>query len=170
MYFELSNLKWQIQKPAFPWEFYIYRQLDRRILDREVCCCQLFYRPTFSVNIWLFWLLLYQRSSYGFAHGIHLYSDCSILICNYIANGTLQVRYLFPVIFLIFFNILWYKSSTENTMQDVINSYVVLGKAMEEVLCIYYTIEMLHMVETLHGVGLIHGDFKPDNLLIRYAR
>lgn len=55
-------------------------------------------------------------------------------------------------------------------MQDVINSYVVLGKAMEEVLCIYYTIEMLHMVETLHGVGLIHGDFKPDNLLIRYAR
>lgn len=41
---------------------------------------------------------------------------------------------------------------------------------MEEVLCIYYTIEMLHMVETLHDVGLIHGDFKPDNLLIRYAR
>lgn len=29
---------------------------------------------------------------------------------------------------------------------------------------------MLHMVETLHAVGLIHGDFKPDNLLIRYAR
>jgi len=55
-------------------------------------------------------------------------------------------------------------------MQDAVNSYVVLGKSMEEVLCIYYTIEMLHMVETLHGVGLIHGDFKPDNLLIRYAR
>lgn len=55
-------------------------------------------------------------------------------------------------------------------MQDVINSYVVIGKSMEEVLCIYYTIEMLHMVETLHGFGLIHGDFKPDNLLIRYAR
>ncbi|ESW04799.1 hypothetical protein PHAVU_011G125900 [Phaseolus vulgaris] len=108
----------KIQKPAFPWEFYIYRQLDLRILDRE-------------------------RSSYGFAHGIHLYSDCSILICDYLANGTLQ---------------------------DAVNSYVVLGKSMEEVLCIYYTIEMLHMVETLHGVGLIHGDFKPDNLLIRYAR
>lgn len=26
------------------------------------------------------------------------------------------------------------------------------------------------MLETLHGVGIIHGDFKPDNLLIRYAR
>lgn len=55
-------------------------------------------------------------------------------------------------------------------MQDVINSYVVIGKSMEEVLCIYYTIEMLHMLETLHDVGIIHGDFKPDNLLIRYAR
>ncbi|KAL2328191.1 hypothetical protein Fmac_021618 [Flemingia macrophylla] len=107
----------KIQKPAFPWEFYMYRQLDQRILDRK-------------------------RSSYGSAHGIHLYSDCSILICDYLANGTLQ---------------------------DVINSYVVIGKSMEELLCIYYTIEMLHMVETLHDVGLIHGDFKPDNLLIRYA-
>lgn len=55
-------------------------------------------------------------------------------------------------------------------MQDVINSYVVIGKSMEEVLCIYYTTEMLHMIETLHDVGLIHGDFKPDNLLVRYAR
>lgn len=41
---------------------------------------------------------------------------------------------------------------------------------MDEVLCIYYTIEMLSMLETLHGSGIIHGDFKPDNLLIRYAR
>ncbi|XP_061355572.1 mitotic checkpoint serine/threonine-protein kinase BUB1 [Gastrolobium bilobum] len=108
----------KIQKPAFPWEFYMYRQLDQRILGRE-------------------------RSSYGFAHRIHLYSDYSILICDYLAHGTLQ---------------------------DVINSYAVIGKSMEEVLCIYYTTEMLHMVETLHDVGLIHGDFKPDNLLIRYAR
>ncbi|KAK7263680.1 hypothetical protein RJT34_31274 [Clitoria ternatea] len=108
----------KVQKPAFPWEFYMYRLLDQRITDRE-------------------------RSSYGFAQRVHLYSDCSILICDYLANGTLQ---------------------------DVINSYVVIGKSMEEVLCIYYTIEMLHMVEKLHDVGLIHGDFKPDNLLIRYAR
>lgn len=55
-------------------------------------------------------------------------------------------------------------------MQDVINSYVVIGQSMEEVLCIYYTIEMLFMLESLHSVGIIHGDFKPDNLLVRYAR
>ncbi|MBA0573245.1 hypothetical protein Golob_000528 [Gossypium lobatum] len=108
----------KIQRPAFPWEFYMYRQLDERISGK-------------------------QRSSFGFAHKIHIYSDCSILICDYLAHGTLQ---------------------------DAINSYVVTGKFMEEVLCIYYTTEMLYMLETLHSVGIIHGDFKPDNLLIRYSK
>uniref|UniRef100_A0A803QJH3 Protein kinase domain-containing protein n=1 Tax=Cannabis sativa TaxID=3483 RepID=A0A803QJH3_CANSA len=113
---EIVALK--IQMPAFPWEFYMYRQLDQRISAEE-------------------------RSKFGFAERLHVYSDCSILVCDYLANGTLQ---------------------------DAINSYVVIGKSMEEVLCMYYTIEMLHMLETLHGVGIIHGDFKPDNLLIRYSR
>ncbi|XVE92741.1 hypothetical protein REPUB_Repub01dG0125700 [Reevesia pubescens] len=108
----------KIQKPAFPWEFYMYRQLDERISDK-------------------------QRSSFGFAHKIHIYTDYSVLICDYLSHGTLQ---------------------------DAINSYVVTGKSMEEVLCIYYTTEMLYMLETLHSVGIIHGDFKPDNLLIRYSK
>lgn len=55
-------------------------------------------------------------------------------------------------------------------LQDVINSYLVIGQLMDEVLCIYYSIEMLRMQESLHNVGIIHGDFKPDNLLVRYAR
>ncbi|KAK1272456.1 hypothetical protein QJS04_geneDACA012250 [Acorus gramineus] len=55
-------------------------------------------------------------------------------------------------------------------LKDAINSYLVTGHCMEEELCIYYTLEMLHMLETLHSVGIIHGDFKPDNLLVRYAR
>ncbi|XP_057954424.1 mitotic checkpoint serine/threonine-protein kinase BUB1 isoform X2 [Malania oleifera] len=108
----------KIQKPAFAWEFYMYRQLDMRIPDSE-------------------------RPSFGAAQRLHLYSDYSILVCDYLSHGTLQ---------------------------DAINSYVVVGGFMEEVLCIYYTIEMLYILETLHGVGIIHGDFKPDNLLIRYAR
>ncbi|KAF8043319.1 hypothetical protein BT93_A1610 [Corymbia citriodora subsp. variegata] len=108
----------KIQKPGFPWEFYMYRQLDLRIIDSE-------------------------RHAFGFAHRMHVYSDCSILVSDYLSHGTLQ---------------------------DAINSYLVNGKTMEEVLCIYYTIEMLRMLETLHAVGIIHGDFKADNLLIRYAR
>ncbi|KAF8118325.1 hypothetical protein N665_0005s0092 [Sinapis alba] len=111
---EIVALK--VQKPPFPWEFHMYRQLDRRIPEN-------------------------QRSSFGLAQRVHMYSDCSILVCDYLSHGTLQ---------------------------DVINSYVVVGKSMEEVLCMYYTIEMLYMLETLHSVGIIHGDFKPDNLLIQY--
>ncbi|CAL8136276.1 unnamed protein product [Prunus armeniaca] len=55
----------KIQKPAFPWEFYMYRQLDQQISDKE-------------------------RSSFGLAHRMHLYSDCSILVCDCLANGTFQ--------------------------------------------------------------------------------
>ncbi|CAI9089357.1 OLC1v1023922C4 [Oldenlandia corymbosa var. corymbosa] len=108
----------KIQKPAFPWEFYIYRQLDTRIPKTE-------------------------RKNFGLAHRLHLYSDYSILVSDFLAHGTLQ---------------------------DAINSYHVTGAFMEEELCIYYTIEMLCILETLHDAAIIHGDFKPDNLLIRHAR
>ncbi|KAI4385030.1 hypothetical protein MLD38_003101 [Melastoma candidum] len=108
----------KIQSPSFPWEFYMYRQLDFRIEDP-------------------------QRQAFGFARSMHVFSDYSVLVCDYLSHGTLQ---------------------------DAINVYVVTGKTMEEVLCIYYTVEMLRMLETLHSVGILHGDFKADNLLIRYAR
>ncbi|XP_047335288.1 mitotic checkpoint serine/threonine-protein kinase BUB1 [Impatiens glandulifera] len=113
---EIVALK--IQKPAFSWEFYMYRLLDERIPEPD-------------------------RTTFGYAHRLHLYSDYSILVCDYLGHGTLQ---------------------------DAINSNVVIGVSMDEVLVIYYTIELLFMLETLHGVGIIHGDFKPDNLLIRYSR
>ncbi|XP_021715958.1 mitotic checkpoint serine/threonine-protein kinase BUB1-like [Chenopodium quinoa] len=113
---EIIALK--IQAPPFPWEFYMYRQLDQRL-------------PT------------EKRSRFGNAQRMHHYSDYSILVCDYLSHGTLH---------------------------DAINSYIVVGAFMEEVLCMYYTIEMLHMLETLHSSGIIHGDFKPDNLLIRNSR
>ncbi|KAL8100897.1 mitotic checkpoint serine/threonine-protein kinase BUB1 [Apium graveolens] len=108
----------KIQKPAFPWEFYMYRQLDMRIFGKE-------------------------RSSFGFVHRLDLYSDYSILVSDFLSHGTLQ---------------------------DAINSNAVIGGSMAEVLCIYYTIELLSMLEALHRSRILHGDFKPDNLLIRYAR
>ncbi|KAF6141914.1 hypothetical protein GIB67_037882 [Kingdonia uniflora] len=108
----------KIQKPPFPWEFYMYRLLDERIPEDE-------------------------RSNFAFAHKVHIFSDYSVLVCDYLGHGTLQ---------------------------DAINASIVVGGSMEEVLCIYYSIEMLRMLENLHRVGIIHGDYKPDNLLIRYAR
>ncbi|KAJ4801342.1 Bub1-like kinase [Rhynchospora pubera] len=108
----------KVQNPGFPWEFYMYRQLDGRISGDE-------------------------RLNFGYAHRMHLYSDLSVVVCDYLPNGTLQ---------------------------DAINSHVVTNHHMDEVLCMYYTIQMLYMLETLHGVGLVHGDFKPNNLLVRYPR
>ncbi|KAL9244497.1 hypothetical protein vseg_018268 [Gypsophila vaccaria] len=110
----------KIQNPPFPWEFHIYRQLDKRISD-------------------------VQKLSFGSARRIYHYSDYSILVCDYLPSGTLH---------------------------DAINSYIFnpCDTSMEEASCIYYTIEMLQMLETLHSAGIIHGDFKPDNLLIRNSR
>ncbi|KAH7306839.1 hypothetical protein KP509_22G033700 [Ceratopteris richardii] len=105
----------KIQRPPCPWEFYIYSQLNKRIPEEE-------------------------RSSFGRAWKMHMYDDCSIMVCAYGERGTLQ---------------------------DVVNSYLATGQKMDELLCMYYTIEMLRMLEVLHSIGIIHGDFKPDNLLIR---
>ncbi|CAD6217944.1 unnamed protein product [Miscanthus lutarioriparius] len=111
---EMVALK--IQNPSYALEFYMYRQLDQRISDVE-------------------------RPSFGYAHEMHIFSDVSVLVCDYLPYGTLL---------------------------DVINSHLVKGRYMDEVLCMYYTIEMLNMLETLHSVGIIHGDFKPDNILVCY--
>ncbi|KAL5650783.1 hypothetical protein ACJX0J_036241, partial [Zea mays] len=81
------------------------------------------------------------RPRFGYAHEMHIFSDVSVLVCDYLPYGTLL---------------------------DVINSHLVVGRYMDEVLCMYYTIEMLNMLETLHSVGIIHGDFKPDNILVCY--
>jgi len=41
------------------------------------------------------------------------------------------------------------------------------GKLMDELLVMFYTVELLKCLEAIHSVGIIHGDVKPDNLLIR---
>lgn len=53
------------------------------------------------------------------------------------------------------------------TLQDVLNSYLRVGKQMDELLVMYYAIELLRVVESLHLAGVIHADIKPDNLLVR---
>lgn len=52
------------------------------------------------------------------------------------------------------------------TLLDVINARKTANKAMEEVMVMYYTIELLKIVNELHSCQIIHGDIKPDNFLI----
>lgn len=54
----------------------------------------------------------------------------------------------------------------EATLHDVINAYMSKGKRLDENVAMFYTIELLRIMEALHKCGIIHGDIKPDNLLV----
>ena len=53
------------------------------------------------------------------------------------------------------------------TLQDALNSYLRVGERMDEVLVMYYAVELLRVVENLHAAGFLHADIKPDNVLLR---
>ena len=53
------------------------------------------------------------------------------------------------------------------TLQDALNSYLRVGERMDEVLVMYYAVELLRVVESLHAAGFLHADIKPDNVLLR---
>ena len=55
------------------------------------------------------------------------------------------------------------------TLLDIINimKTAMVKKTSIEPMAIYFTIELLKMVEALHKVGIIHADLKADNLLLQ---
>ncbi|KAK6463094.1 Mad3/BUB1 homology region 1-domain-containing protein [Scheffersomyces coipomensis] len=56
----------------------------------------------------------------------------------------------------------------QGTILDVVNHFKNKhNSAVEEVICIYLTIELLKMVEVLHSIGILHGDLKADNCMLR---
>ncbi|WVQ94967.1 hypothetical protein IAU59_002058 [Kwoniella sp. CBS 9459] len=66
--------------------------------------------------------------------------------------------------------------SSQGTLLDVVNKATSMGispsvsggpSAVDELLAIFFTIELLRLVEGLHQSGFIHGDLKIDNCLIR---
>ncbi|XP_008296329.1 mitotic checkpoint serine/threonine-protein kinase BUB1 [Stegastes partitus] len=53
------------------------------------------------------------------------------------------------------------------TLLNAVNIYKTLSdKVMPQPLVMYFTVCILHMVEQLHSVGIIHADIKPDNFML----
>lgn len=60
----------------------------------------------------------------------------------------------------------------QGTLLDVVNYFRMqrpnsLSIGAEETLCVYIAVELLKIVEQLHTIGIIHGDLKADNCMIR---
>lgn len=80
-------------------------------------------------------------ASLSYAHEMHLYQDEAFLFLPYHAHGTLL---------------------------DVVNFFRTEPSAvMDEQLSMFFTIELLRTVEALHSKGVLHGDLKTDNCLLR---
>ncbi|PHH63694.1 hypothetical protein CDD81_5566 [Ophiocordyceps australis] len=80
-------------------------------------------------------------ASLSVAHELHLYDNEGFLLLPYYAHGTLL---------------------------DVVNGFrAEAGGAMDEVLAMWLAVELLRTVEALHAKGVVHGDIKADNCLLR---
>ncbi len=80
-------------------------------------------------------------ASLSYAHELHLYRDEAFLFLPYHPNGTLL---------------------------DVINYFrSETSGVMDELLAMFFTIELMRTVEGLHAKQLCHGDLKADNCLLR---
>jgi checkpoint serine/threonine-protein kinase len=80
-------------------------------------------------------------ASLSYAHEMHLYQDEAFLFLPYHPHGTLL---------------------------DVVNFFRAEPSAvMDEQLAMFFTIELLRTVESLHSKSVLHGDLKADNCLLR---
>jgi checkpoint serine/threonine-protein kinase len=56
----------------------------------------------------------------------------------------------------------------QGTLLDLVNVARAENGVMEEQLAMFFTIELFRTVEALHSKGVIHGDLKSDNILVRF--
>ncbi|KAF2012027.1 hypothetical protein BU24DRAFT_425844 [Aaosphaeria arxii CBS 175.79] len=56
----------------------------------------------------------------------------------------------------------------QGTLLDLVNIARADNGVMDEQLAMFFTIELFRTVESLHSKGVIHGDLKSDNILVRF--
>lgn len=60
-----------------------------------------------------------------------------------------------------------YKS--QGTILDIVNCYKLKNSTVDEVLCIFLTVDLLKLIEDLHSIDIIHCDLKADNCMVSLA-
>ena len=81
-------------------------------------------------------------------HAMHLFADEGYLLETYLDQGTL----------LDLVNLA--KSDPTNTSNGTLDESVAM----------FFTVELLRTVEAMHSVGILHGDLKADNCLVRLSK
>jgi checkpoint serine/threonine-protein kinase len=85
------------------------------------------------------------RRSVVLPHALYAFGDESFLVLDYCPQGMLL---------------------------DIVNNSTSAGisqagACLDELLVVFFTIELLRLLEGMHGIGFVHGDLKIDNCLIR---
>lgn len=108
--------------------------------------------------VWEFHILRLVRQRLGYAsrsmqsivlaHECHLYRDEAYIVLSYSPQGTL----------LDLVNL----ARSENVKCGKI------AEGLDETLAMWFSVELLRTLEDLHRVGILHGDLKGDNCLVRF--